>query len=81
MDKARITYPCVWEYTIIGRDEDALRKLVFDVMPREYEISFGRHSSKGHFVSLYVKIEVQSEAERNDIFARLQADENTKMIL
>ena len=81
IQKPHIVYPCKWEYRVIGTDEEVLRKLIFDIMPREYDITLGKHSSKGHFVSLYVSLEVQSEGERNDIFARLQQSEEVKMVL
>lgn len=80
IQKPDIIYPCKWEYRIIGKNEEKLRALVFEVMPREYEIQLGKHSAKGHFVSIYVSLEVQSEGERNDIFARLQQSEEVKMV-
>lgn len=81
IQKPYIVYPCKWEYRVIGTDEEVLRKLIFDIMPREYDIKLGKHSSKGHFVSLYVNLEVQNEEERNAIFAALQTDKHVKMIL
>ncbi len=50
-------------------------------MPREYELHFGKTSAQGRFVSLYVKLEVQSEEERNNIFMRLKKSKEVKMIL
>ena len=42
LQKPNITYPCKWEYRIIGKDEKKLRELIFEIMPREYEIKFGK---------------------------------------
>ncbi len=81
MQKPNIVYPCVWEYRIIGESEERLRELVFEVMPREYNIKLGKHSAQGHFVSVYVSVEVQSESERNDIFVHLKQDKSVKMVL
>lgn len=81
IQKPHIIYPCVWEYRLIGESEEQLRALIFEVMPREYSLQLGKRSSKGHFVSIYVSVEVQSEAERNHIFALLQQSEATKMVL
>ncbi|WP_301070369.1 DUF493 domain-containing protein [uncultured Helicobacter sp.] len=74
IQKPHIVYPCKWEYRVIGTDEEVLRKLIFD-------ITLGKHSSKGHFVSLYVSLEVQNEEERNAIFAALQVSSCVKMVL
>lgn len=81
MQKPDITYPCEWEYRVIGGDENTLRELIFTIMPREYEIKFGKSSAQGHYVSLYVKLVVQSEKERNEIFSALQRSQEVKMVL
>ncbi|WP_295737598.1 DUF493 domain-containing protein [uncultured Helicobacter sp.] len=81
LQKPNITYPCKWEYRIIGKDEKKLRELIFEIMPREYEVKFGKNSAQGHYVSLYVEVEVLSEKERNEIFATLQKSQEVKMVL
>ncbi|AWK62356.1 hypothetical protein HCN_1750 [Helicobacter cinaedi PAGU611] len=81
LQKPNITYPCKWEYRIIGKDEKKLRELIFEIMPREYEIKFGKNSAQGHYVSLYVELVVQSENERNEIFSALQKSQEVKMVL
>lgn len=81
LQKPNITYPCKWEYRVIGRDEKKLRELIFEIMPREYEVRFGKNSARGHYVSLYVELEVQNEAERNEIFSALQKSQEVKMVL
>ena len=81
LQKPNITYPCKWEYRIIGKDEKKLRELIFEIMPREYEIKCGKNSAQGHYVSLYVELVVQSENERNEIFSALQKSQEVKMVL
>ena len=81
LHKPHITYPCQWEYRIIGESEERLKHLIFELMPREYELHFGKTSAQGRFVSLYVKLEVQSEEESNNIFMRLKKSKEVKMIL
>lgn len=79
--KATITYPCTWEYCVIGQDEMLLRDVIFEVMPRKYDVRLARQSKSGKFVSLHINIEVQSEEERNNIFTRLSTNKEIKMVL
>lgn len=79
--KPEIVYPCQWEYRVIGSDEKRLREIIFENMPREYEVCFGRASSAGHYVSLHVNLVVESEKERDEIFQALQAYTEIKMVL
>ncbi|TLD97386.1 DUF493 domain-containing protein [Helicobacter jaachi] len=81
VQKPVIKYPCKWEYRVIGENEEKLKELIFEVMPREYEVQSGKRSSSGHFVSVYAIIEVQNEEERNSIFAKLQASKDVKMVI
>ena len=81
LQKPDITYPCKWEYRVIGESEERLREIIFEVMPREYEIKSGKTSSKGHFVSVYAFVIVESESERNAIFAAIKARDEVKMVL
>lgn len=81
LQKPHITYPCEWEYRIIGQSEEELCALVFEIMPREYRIERGKSSSGGNFVSMYVWVVVNDEDERNTLFGALQAHKDVKMVL
>ena len=79
--KPEISYPCEWEYRVIGESKEVLESLIFDIMPRQYRLEMGKESSSGRYVSLYVRLIVQSELERNELFSRLRAHKQVKMVL
>lgn len=79
--KPHIVYPCEWEYRIIGENEEKLKEMIFEIMPREYCIESGKHSRQGRFVSIYVRIMVDSEVERNEIFSALSKHPLVKMVI
>lgn len=79
--KPHISYPCQWEYRIIGKNQADIEQLVAQVMPRGYQINKGNTSSKGNFISICVKILVNDEVERNEIFNKLNNSPITKMII
>lgn len=79
--KPDITYPCEWEYRIIGEDEMKVKEAVFEIAPRKYDLQEKNKSSKGRFVSLHLKIIVNSEEERNQIFSALCKHKEIKMVI
>lgn len=81
LQKPHINYPCEWEYKIVGENEEAIRNLVFEIMPRQYHIQRGRLSSGGKFMSMYVRLEVQDENERNALFHALSTHNEVRMVL
>lgn len=81
INKPYILYPCQWEYRIIGTSKEGIEALIADTMPRAYVLESGKVSKNKHFVSVYVRIEVQSEIERNDIFNALKQSKLVKMVL
>lgn len=81
MQKPDITYPCEWEYRIIGEDEELIKKLVFDTMPREYSLKISKHSKNKRFVSVHVCVITHSEEERNDIFQTFAKSKCVKMVI
>lgn len=76
-----IVYPCEWEYRVIGEDQERLREIIAEIMPRKYELKYGKTSSQGRFVSVYVWLIVHNEQERNDIFAQLSHHSEVKMVI
>ncbi|PAF52598.1 DUF493 domain-containing protein [Helicobacter sp. 13S00477-4] len=79
--KPNITYPCEWEYRIIGENEDKIKEAVFETMPRVYQLETKNRSSKGRFISLHAKIITNSEEERNEIFTKLSKHPEIKMVI
>lgn len=82
MDRPEITYPCRWTYRIVGTDAPSIRRRVEAVAgARPHELAPSQESSKGNYVSLRFEIEVTDQADRDRIFAVLQADPSIKMVL
>jgi hypothetical protein len=72
-EKPRITYPCRWEYRIIGRDENTLRDVVAAVVAgREYRVEVSNTSSGGKYVCLVLGLTVNDEEERVGLFVSLR---------
>ena len=82
MDKPEITYPTRWTYRIVGTDAGSIRRRVEAIAgERPYELAPSQESSQGRYVSLRFDIEVPDQADRDRIFAVLQADPSIKMVL
>lgn len=87
--KPNITYPCKWEFRIIGESEQRLRQIVQEITQeiackiaqKPYELIIKNHSSKGRFISMHLDIEVADEIERNAIYSALSAHPEIKMVL
>ena len=80
--KPKIDYPCVWQYRLIGSDEEALRAaLAACVSPERCALSPGRRSSGGRYLSLVVELTVADEAERLTLYQRLAEHPDIKMVL
>ena len=82
MDKPQITYPCRWQYTVVGEDERALREiLLLACAPGEVTIRFSHRSSAGRYVSLKAEVTVASEEERLNIFRLIQNNSEVRFVL
>ncbi len=88
--KPHITYPCPWDYKIIGTDENVLREAVVTCLDqalsqaageREYELGTSRTSNGGKFVSLKLNLMVLDEAERNGIFSSLAGHPAIRIVI
>jgi len=77
----QITYPTLWEYVVIGRDEEAVQGAIFEVLEVPYEISRIRQSSGGKFVSVHICLEVDSKQQRDSIFSTLSHHPSVKMVI
>ena len=78
--KPIIVYPCKWTYAVMGSDEETLRAEIGAVVSQfPHEIAFSKRSGK--FCSLHVKVTVQSEQERDQVFQKIQSQPSVRMIL
>jgi len=82
MDKPEIEYPCRWQYTVVGENELALRKiLLLAGAPGRVAIRFSHRSSGGRYISLKAEITVASEEERLSIFHQIQNNSEVRFVL
>ncbi len=80
--KPFVTYPCEWNYTIIGFDEESMKVAVSKIIKdKKYEIKFSRKSSGGKYTSLNITTYVKDEQERNNIYRNLKESPQIKIVL
>lgn len=79
--KPDISYPCQWEYRIIGQNQHAIEHIVGDILQKPYRLEIKNHSHKGTFVSMHLITSVDNEEEKNAIFAKLCEHDEIKMVL
>jgi len=78
--RPQIDYPCPWEYTAIGTDEDEVRKAIAHVMGEHpHNVAYKRKLGKYH--SLSMDTHVDSEEHRNAIFSKLKSHPHIKMVM
>ena len=67
--KPEISYPCRWQYKLIGRIEELMHEEAKAIVAhRPHEIKQGNKSRTGKFVSIELVVEVQHEEERLFIY-------------
>lgn len=82
MGKLEVTYPCEWNYTVIGLDEAVLRAAVAEVFDgKEHRVEFSKKSKEGKYISLVVKALTASEEERLAQFNVLGRHPAIKVVL
>lgn len=79
--KLEISYPCMWEYRIIGENAEKISEIVGEIMQTPYRLESKNRSSKGRFVSMHLSTSVDSEKYRNEIFSLLSSHPEIKMVI
>lgn len=79
--KARIDYPCLWLYRVIGSDEAAMRSAIAAATEGAGDITSSRRSASGTYVSLHVAVPVENDQGRIAIYETLRKDPCVKMVL
>ena len=80
--KAKIDYPCQWQYKLIGRFEELIKDDVKKFLKNKgYKIEVSNKSKKGKFISLNLFVTVQNEQERVKIFNQLSNSQVIMQIL
>ena len=76
-EKLELTYPCVWNYKLIGLSEIGVRTAIGDViLEKPHKVS-----RSGKFQSFDLELIVHCEDERIMIFESLRAHSEIKMVL
>ncbi len=80
--RPEIVYPCLWHYTVIGKDPEAIQEAIRTVCaPFPVRISRSRSSSGGTYLSFNAEIEVTDEAMRLSIHHVLTTHPAVKLVL
>jgi len=82
--KPEITYPCRWQYRLIGRFAELMEaeaKAIVDELERPHTLSEGNKSRTGKFVSMELSVEVRHEEERLLIYDRLTKSQVIMQVL
>lgn len=77
-----ISYPCQWEYTVIGTDQRLLTEVIATVCaPETPTIALSNTSSGGRYCSLKASLTVTSETMRTEIFKLISAHPDVKLVI
>lgn len=79
--KAKIDYPCSWQYKIIGESITEIRNIVQAVVVEEYTLTESNVSSGGRYVSMNLELTVQSEDRRLELYRVLAAANEIKVVI
>ncbi|PIE59515.1 MAG: DUF493 domain-containing protein [Desulfobulbus propionicus] len=81
--KLDISYPCPWQYTIIGWDRTAVTKAVAAIAGEEggYILTDSRSSSKGKYISMNLELILASEEMRLSLYRQLSEHAAVKLVL
>ena len=79
--KPEITYPCDWQYKVIGEDPTAITRAITTICPGTISISPSKTSTSGKYCSLNVEIEVTDEASRLAVYQNLKNHIAVKVVL
>ena len=80
--KAKIDYPCQWQYKLIGRFEELIRDDVKKILKnKEHTLEVSNKSKKGKFISLNLFVKVHNEEERINTFNQLNKSQVIMQIL
>jgi putative lipoic acid-binding regulatory protein len=80
--KPDISYPCEWEYRIIGRGREVTRAAVLEVIgDAHHTLTFSRHSRTGRYSSFSLRMVVVDEDQRVGIYEALARHAAIRIVL
>lgn len=81
-NKPDITYPCQWEYKIIGLTPEEMSSSVAQILDgRDYKLNMSNVSRTGKYTSLTISLLVENEEDRLSIFNNLSGTPTIKMVI
>ena len=80
--KVQIDYPCVWQYKLIGMDQQAVRAAVAAHLgDAPYSLSDSRKSGAGKYISMNLEVSVDSNEQRLELYQALAEHPAIKVVL
>lgn len=80
--KPEISYPCIWNYKVIGSNVENILLAVKDsVLGLEYSVRPSNVSRTGKYFSFNISMEVPNEVVRDLVFENLQKNEHIKFVI
>jgi putative lipoic acid-binding regulatory protein len=80
--KAKIDYPCVWQYKVIGMEREAVLAAISEHLgDTPYSLADSRVSSSGTYISLSLELTVYSDYQRLRLYQALGDHPDVKVVL
>jgi uncharacterized protein len=81
-EKLELEYPCKWEYKLIGKEEEGIRRMAVEIAEgKAFSLNVSNKSSTGKFVSITLEILVYNDDERVYIYESLRKSKHILYIL
>lgn len=81
-NKPVVTYPCSWEFKVIGFDAGLIRQAIARAVGNaEHSAADSRQSSTGKYRSVALTMTVRDEAHRDGVFAALRDNKDVIMVI
>jgi len=80
--KPQVSYPCHWQYKVIGRKEEELEQAIRDIVSDcDHLLYPSKKSRSGKYHSFNLEILVSSEESRNFFFNELRSHSAVTMVI
>lgn len=77
-----LEFPVEWTYTIIGTDSHAMTAAVVSIFKAgSYSLKDSKKSSGGKYVSLEIRVRVESKEQKDTWYNALASSKDIKMVL
>lgn len=81
-EKLELTYPCAWDYRVIGADEAKIKSAILEIiLEKPHKLNISNQSKTGKYKSFNLELIVSNEDERLIIYDSLRKHPDIKMVL